>query len=204
MNFITKLLIVARKNAILVVCNKLSKMAHFVATTEETLAKELARLFRDNMWKLYRLPESIMSDREPQFAAEMMKELNGMLGIETKLLTAFYLQTDNQTERINQILFQFLRFFVDHRQKNWPEWLALAEFAINNKAHSTTNISLFITNYGRELGMGVDLRRKEKMEKAMEFTERMRKMQEELEAALIKVQEEMKRQVDIGRKETEV
>jgi len=54
--------------------------------------------------------------------------------------------------------------------------LALAEFAINNKIHSTTKVSLFIVNYSRELRMGMDLRRKEKMEKTMEFVERMRKI----------------------------
>ena len=76
-------------------------MMHFVATTEGMSAKELARLFRDNMWKLYELPESVMSDRRPQFAAEITKELNKMLGIETKLSTSYYLQTDVQTERMN-------------------------------------------------------------------------------------------------------
>jgi len=62
-DFITKLLLVARKHMILVVHDKLFKMTHFVVTTEGTLAKKLARLFRDNMWKLHRLPESIVSDR---------------------------------------------------------------------------------------------------------------------------------------------
>ena len=91
MNFITKLLLVVGKDTILVVYNWLSKMAYFMATTEETSAEGLARLFRDNVWKLYGLPESVISDREPQFVAELMKELNKMLGIETKLSTAFYL-----------------------------------------------------------------------------------------------------------------
>ena len=62
-DFITKLLSVAGKDAILVVCNRLLKITHFVATTEETLAEILARLFRDNMWKLHGLPKSIVSDR---------------------------------------------------------------------------------------------------------------------------------------------
>jgi len=103
-DFITKLLVVAGKDAILVVCNRLSKMAHFVATTEGTLAKELARLFRNNVWKLHGLPESVVLDRGPQFAVELMNELNRMLGIETRLLTVFYPQTDGQTERMNQEL----------------------------------------------------------------------------------------------------
>ena len=63
--FITKLPLVAGKDVILVVCDRLLKMAHFMATTEETTAEGLARLFRDNVWKLHRLPESVISDRGP-------------------------------------------------------------------------------------------------------------------------------------------
>ena len=175
-DFITKLLLVARKDVILVACDRLSKMTHFVATIKGTLVEGLVRLFRDNVWKLHRLPESIVSNRELQFAAEMIKELNGMLGIETKLSTLFHPQRDRQTERMNQELKQYLRFFVDYRQKDWPEWLALAEFAINNKAYLTTKVSSFIANYGRELRIGVDLRRKEKIEKTTKLVEKIRKV----------------------------
>ena len=87
-----------RKNTILVVCDKLFKMTHFVATIEGTLVEGLVRLFRDNMQKLHRLPKSVVSDRELQFVTELTKELNKMLGIEIKLLTSFYPQTDSQIE----------------------------------------------------------------------------------------------------------
>ena len=97
-HFITKLPVVAGKDTILVVCNRLSKMTYFVAATERVSVKELAKLFRDNVWKLHRLPESMILDRGPQFTAELMKELNRMLEIETRLSTAFYSQTDGQTE----------------------------------------------------------------------------------------------------------
>ena len=120
-DFIMKLLVVAGKDTILVVCDRLSKMTHFVATTEGTLVEGLARLFRDNVWKLHGLLESVVSDRGSQFVAELTKELNRMLGIETKLSTVFHPQTDGQMERMNQELEQYLRFFVDHRQKDWPE-----------------------------------------------------------------------------------
>jgi len=60
-DFIMKLPIVAGKNAILVVCNRLSKMVHFVTTIEGTSVKGLARFFRDNVWKLYRLLVSYAS-----------------------------------------------------------------------------------------------------------------------------------------------
>ena len=93
-DFITKLLVVARKDVILVICDRLSKIAHFVATTEETLVEGLARLFQDNIWKLHGLPKSIVLDWGPQFVAGLTKELNRMLGIKIKLLTTFHPQTD--------------------------------------------------------------------------------------------------------------
>ena len=98
MDFITKLPLVTRKDAIIVVCDRLSKMMHFVATTEEMLVERLVRLFRDNVWKLHGLLESVVSDRGPQFAAELTKELNRMLGIETKLSKLFHPQTDGKIE----------------------------------------------------------------------------------------------------------
>ena len=103
---------------------------------------------------------------------------------------------------MNQELEQYLRFFVEHRQKDWPEWLASAEFAVNNKAHTATKMLPFMANYGRELRMGGDIRKKGKVESALEFVEKM-KVHEEAGAALWKMREEMKRYVDRSTKETE-
>ena len=82
--------------------------------------------------------------------------------------------------------------------------MAAAEFAVNNKVHTATKILPFMANYGKELRMGGDIRRKGKVERATEFVEKMKKVQEEAGAALRKTQEEMKRYADRGRKETEV
>ena len=132
-----------------------------------------------------------------------MKELNKMLGIETKLSIAYHPQTDGQTERTNQKLEQYLRMYVNHRQNNWLEWLAIAEFAFNNKVHTVTKMSSFQANYGREPKMGFDIRKKGKNVKAEEFVREIKKRHEEARAALVKSQEEMKRQADRNRKETE-
>ena len=78
----------------------------------------------------------------------------------------------------------------------------MAEFAINNKIHTVTKISPFMANYGKELRMGGDIRRKGRVESATEFIERMKKVHEEAEVALKKTQEEMKRYADRERKET--
>ena len=178
-------------------------MSHFVATTEKTMVEGLVRLFRDNVWKLHGLPESMISDRGLQFAARLTKELNKMLGIETKLLTAYHPQTDGQTERTNQELEQYLRMYINHRQNNWLEWLATVEFIFNNKIYTATKMSPFQVNYGRELRMGFDIRKKGKNEKAKGFTKEMKERHEEARAALVKSQEEMKRQADRNRKEAE-
>jgi len=105
---------------------------------------------------------------------------------------------------MNQELEQYLWFFVDYRQKDWPEWLALAKFAVNNKVHMATKVLPFMANYERELRMGGNIRKKERVEKTTEFVERMKKVYEEAGVALKKMQKDMKKQADKRRKETKV
>ena len=91
---------------------------------------------------------------------------------------------------------------MEHRQRDWPEWLASAEFVVNNRIHTATKVSPFMANYGRELRMGGDIRKKGKVESATDFVERMKKVYEEAGAALRKIQEEIKRYADQNRRET--
>ena len=149
------------------------------------------------------MPESIVSDRGAQFAAELMRELNKILGIKTKLSTAFHSQMDGQTEQTNQELEQYLRMFIDHKQEQWPDWLGTAEFAYNNKVNTSTKVSPFRANSRRDLRMGFELRKKRKHERAEVFAKRMKGMQEEAQAALRKSQEEVKQYADRKRSEAE-
>ena len=203
-DFITKLPLVAEKDTILVVYDRLSKITYVVTTTKEILVEELAKLFRDCVWKLYRLPESIISDREPQFIIEITKELNSMLEIQTRLSMAFHPQIDEQTEHMNQELEQYLWFFVDYKQKNWSKQLASAKFMVNRKVHSATKVFPFIANYGWKLRMGADIRKKGKIEKITEFVARMKQIQKDVGVVLKQAQEEMKKQADRRRKEIEL
>ena len=75
---------------------------------------------------------------------------------------------------------------MEYRQRDWPEWLVIAEFVVNNKVNLATRVSPFIANYRRELQMGADIKRKGKVEKTTEFVERMRRVHEKAEAALRK------------------
>jgi hypothetical protein len=176
-------------------------MIHVVPTTEETSAIGLAALFRDHVWKLHGLPETIISDRGPQFVAGITKELNTMLGIEGKLSTAYHPQTDGQTERINQEVEQYLRSFIDHRQETWPEWLSMAEFAYNNKAQSATQQSPFFVNHGRHPRMGVEPRKEGKHSAVQKFAEQMKLIHEEVQAELEVNAKEMKKYADRKRSE---
>jgi len=202
-DFITKLPLAQGYDSILVVVDRLTKMVYFIPTTEKTSAEGLARLFRDNVWKLHGLPESIILDRGPQFVAGLIKELNKMLGIKSKLSTAFHPQTNGQTERVNQELEQYLRMFIDHRQEQWPEWLRTAKFAYNNKVHSSTKMLPFKANYGQDPRMGFKGRKKGKYTEAEKFVEKMKKIQEEAKAALKKVQEDMRKYANRKRLDVE-
>jgi len=131
-----------------------------------------------------------------------MRELNKMLGIKSKLPTAFHPQTDEQTERVNQELEQYLRIFINHRQEQWPEWLGTAEFAYNNKAHSSTRTLPFKANYGQDPRMGFERRKKGKYAGAEKFIKKMKEIQEEAKAALGKVQADMKKYT--GKKRSDI
>jgi len=130
-----------------------------------------------------------------------MRELNEILGIKSKLSTAFHPQTDGQTERVNQELEQYLRMFIDHRQEQWPEWLGTAEFAYNNKAHSSTRTLPFKANYGQDPRMGFEGRKKGKY--AGVENKKMKEIQEEAKVALGKVQADIKKYADKKRSEAE-
>jgi len=138
-----------------------------------------------------------------QFVVGMMRELNNLLGIQMKLLTAYHSQTDGQMERINQELEQYLRVFIDHRQEQWLDWLGTAEFVYNNKIHIATKISPFKANYGQDPRMGFEGRRKGKYKAAGKFVERMKKIQEKAKAVLGKVQEEIKKFANRRQREEE-
>ena len=103
-DFIIKLPLAQEYDVILVVYDHFSKIVYFIATTEKTSAEELAKLFQDHVWKLHRLPESIILDRGVQFVVGMMRELNNLLGIQMKLSMVYHPQTNEQIERINQEL----------------------------------------------------------------------------------------------------
>ena len=100
------------------------------------------------VWKLHGLPRSVRSDRGPQFVTDFTHKLYRLLGIKLTTSTAYHLQMDGQTERVNQEMEQFLHLFVNERQDDWDELLPLGEFAYNNHVHSLMQQTPFMVDTG--------------------------------------------------------
>ncbi len=131
---------------ILVVMDRLTKMAHFIPIKKTIDSIETAQTLMKQVFKLHGLPDKIISDRGSQFASHVLQEMYKVLGITVALSTAYHPQTDGQTERVNQDLETYLRLFCTHQQDDWSTWLHLAEFAYNNRHHSTIKTSPFYAN----------------------------------------------------------
>jgi len=140
-------------DAIWVVVDQLTKMRHLVPCRTTIDAPSLTDLFLDNIWKHHGLPLMIISDSGPQFAAEFWETICRRLKIDRRLSTAFYPETDGQTERVNGNMEQFLRSYVNYQQDERCPWLPMAEFMGNNHASETTGTSPFFANYSYNLHM---------------------------------------------------
>src|ERR1700753_1153854 len=135
MDFIVELPKSDGYDTVLVVVDRLTKMAHFIPTTTKIDAKGTAQLLLDNVWRLHGTPLDVISDRGTQFASKVAQALFNLMGIKSNLSTAYHPQTDGQTERVNGILEQYLRIFSSYRQDDWAKLLPSAEFTYNNAEH---------------------------------------------------------------------
>ena len=95
-------------DAIVVIVNQFTKMIRLKATTTNISSEEIAKIYRDDIWKLHGIPRKILSDRGLQFTSEFMEEFTKALGTKRQLSMAYHLQTDGQMERINQEIGTFL------------------------------------------------------------------------------------------------
>jgi len=135
-------------DAIWVVVDRLTKQWHLVPCSTTVDARDLADLFLLHVFRLHGLPRTITSDRGPQFASAFWHRLCARLGIELRLSTAFHPQTEGQTERMNAVMEQYLRSYVNYLQDDWADWLPIAEFVTNNHTSETTAVSPFFANLG--------------------------------------------------------
>ncbi|SJL10435.1 uncharacterized protein ARMOST_13821 [Armillaria ostoyae] len=185
-------------DALLVVVDRFSKAIILVPCNVELSAAGWARTLRDHVYAHHGMPQVVISDRGPQFVSAFMKELYRMLDITQNASTAFHPQTDGQTERVNQEVEKYLRIFINYHQNDWADWLPLAEFAHNNRAHSATGRSPFMILYGRNPRIMPDSPRtlNAKVPAASDFSKAIAQIHKETELALEQAAGRMKAQYD--------
>ncbi|POM67328.1 LOW QUALITY PROTEIN: Hypothetical protein PHPALM_16700 [Phytophthora palmivora] len=137
-------------DSIMVVVDRLTKRAQFLATTTIATALETAKLNRDRVFALHGLPREILSDRDSKFTSAVWTNLCEMLGTQQKLTTAFRQQANGVTERINQTIENYLRAFTNSNSDDWDQLLSLAEFAYNARYQASINMSSFEADLGQQ------------------------------------------------------
>ncbi|KAK3027777.1 hypothetical protein RJ639_041137 [Escallonia herrerae] len=136
--------------SIMVVVDRFSKYATFVAAPADCTAEDAARLFLKYVVKYWGLPKIIVSDRDPRFTGKFWTELFKLLGSELHFSTSFHPQTDGQTERVNALLECYLRHFVSANQTDWARLLDVAQFSYNLMRSEATNQSPFEIAIGQQ------------------------------------------------------
>jgi hypothetical protein len=95
-------------------------------------------MYTKHMFPYYRAPRKIISDQDPRFTADLAKELCCLLDVKQNISTAYHLQTDGQSERLNQWLEQYVQIYTNYQQTDWTAWLPLAQYVHNSWTSSTT------------------------------------------------------------------
>jgi hypothetical protein len=143
--------------AIAVFVDRLSKMVHLAPCRDDTTAEQFADLFIHHVFRSHGLPSQIVSDRDPRFTSKFWRALMERLGVSQAMSSAFHPETDGNTERVNRVLEDMLRHYVDPTQANWDSLLPLVEFAINDSVHESVGSTPFVLNYGKRPQLPADL-----------------------------------------------
>src|SRR5260221_472772 len=125
-------------NAVLVVVDHLSKRIHAIPTVTSLDSAGVTWLFLEHIWRHHGLLEEVISDHGSAFISNFSCELAALLGVKLTPSTSYHLQTDGQTEHMNQEIEAYLQVFVRHQQDDCTDWLPLAALAYNNKVHPAT------------------------------------------------------------------
>ncbi|KAJ1041364.1 hypothetical protein NDA10_007969 [Ustilago hordei] len=135
-------------DSILIIVNRLTKFAILAPTHKTVTAKQTAVLLYRHMVRLFGYPDHMVSDRGRQFISGAWKAFAEQMGVKHSLSMAYHPQTDGQTERVNQVIEQYLRMYCNYEQNDWADLLDTAAFVYNNTVHNSIGVSPFFACYG--------------------------------------------------------
>ncbi len=211
MNFIIDLSDSSEYNAILTIICRLSKERHYISciTDDEGITVEkTAEMLIQWVYRTHDLPSFIISDRGSQFTSILWKFLCKRLNIFLRLFIVYHLQIDGQSERVNQNVERYLRFFCSYMQNDWSKWLFMIEFVDNNVLFSVIFLIFFFMNKDFHSRMSFDpdiieyesIRERLQIDRAKNISEQMNKTLIFAREALVKTREQMVNQANKHRK----
>lgn len=205
MDFITQLpKTKSGHDAILVFVDRLTKMVHFAQTTVQCTAADTAKLFIHHVVRLHGVPLSIVSDIDSRFTSRFWQASVPFLGTKLSMSTAFHPQTDGQTERVNKVLEDTIRHYVNPRQDDWDDYLDGAEFAINNAMHESVRNTPFFLNSGQHPLTPATMEVDTHVPSAKEWLERLHDSVKSAKQCLPAAQQRMKASADVRRRDAPI
>ena len=180
MDFITDLLLSNGFNSILVITDyDCSKGAVLIECHKTIDAIGTAKLLHRHVYKQYGLPSKIISNRGPQFASQVTRDLDRILGIQLSLTMAYHPQTDGQLERLNQELETYLRIVCANNSNDWARFLPDFEFTHNFQVHTTIGTTPFEVMMGYSLRSLPDLFPQTKLPAVEQRIQKLQNIQDE-------------------------
>lgn len=204
MDFIGGLPKVQGVDTVMVVVDRLTKYAHFFPISHPYTAKGIAEVFLQEVIRLHGFPSSIVSDRDKVFLSHFWAELFKLAGTKLKYSSAYHPQSDGQTEVVNRCLETYLKCVTRLKPRQWPKWLAWAEYWYNTNYHASLKTTPFEALYGRAPpvlirgdtpGSAIDEVNKLTIERNL--------MIKELQEQLLRAQDLMRSQANKHRREVE-
>jgi hypothetical protein len=189
------------KDTILVVVDRLTKFAHFLALAHPFTAQSIAQLFIDQIIKLHGIPVAIVTDGDMIFTSKLWQDIFKSLKISLQYSTAYHPQADGQTERVNQCLKNYLRCMTFLEPKKWISWLPLAEYWYNINYHTSLKSTPFEALYGYAPPLISEIMVPSPESQAMDFIARKQQMITRLKENLAQAQARTKKYADMNRTE---
>ncbi|GJP83849.1 hypothetical protein CLOP_g13951 [Closterium sp. NIES-67] len=187
-------------DAVLVVVDRLTKMAHFAPCSTTITAEETARLFISTVVRLHGIPAAIISDRDPKFTSKFWQDTWAWYGTRLQFSSAYHPQTDGHTEKTNQMMEQLIRTNCPDRTK-WEDVLPMLEFSYNNAPLATTNHSLFYLNYGMDPTVPISTNVESQVPRSQQFVEELQTARDKAAELIRKGNATARRYADLHRRD---